>query len=90
MGKMAGLAPGEIELIKTGNKPEDERLAALVGAARLVREKRGKLTTDDLKQIEFSGIVKSEIYELIMLIANKVIPTYINHIAGTRIDREFS
>lgn len=88
MGKATGLDFSELELIKAGKAPVDERLKALVCATRAVNKKRGRLEADDLKCLESSGITRGEIYEIVAVVANKIIPTYVNHMAGTKIDQE--
>ncbi len=88
LGKAAGLDSDDLELIKAGKDPKDERLKGLVCATRAIHGKRGKLAADDLKCAESKGLTRGELYEIIAIIANKVIPTYVNHIAGTPIDPE--
>ncbi len=90
MGKMAGLAPTELELIKQSKSSKDKRLSSSIDAVRIIRSKRGKVTKAELLAMEAGGVGRGEIYELVMLIANKEIPTYINHIAGTKVDIEFN
>ncbi|VAV84010.1 hypothetical protein MNBD_DELTA01-468 [hydrothermal vent metagenome] len=88
MGKAAGLDSSDLELIRAGKDPVDERLKALVCATRAVNKKRGRLETDDLKCLESKGITRGEIYEIIAVVASKIIPTYVNHIADVEIDQE--
>jgi len=90
MAKMAGVEASELELIKAGKDPVNERLQALVCATRVIHDKRGKLSADDLKCAEGKGLTRGELYEIVAISATKMITTYINHIAGTKIDKEFA
>ncbi len=90
MAKMAGVEASELELIKAGKDPVDERLKALACATRVIHDKRGKLSADDLKCAESKGLTKGDLYEIVAISATKMITTYINHIAGTEIDKEFT
>jgi len=90
MGKMVGIEESELELIKSGCLPEDPALAAATGAARLIMSKRGWLTGEELADLEQGGIDRAKIYEIIALIGIETIANYVNHVAKTEIDKEFS
>jgi len=90
MGKMTGIEAKELNLIKEGNLPEDPALAAVVNAARLIMKKKGWLTEDELAGLERSGVDKAKIYEIIALIGIKTIANYVNHVAKTKIDSQFT
>jgi len=90
MCKMAGIASGEIELIKQNGLPEDDALASAVIAARLIMEKKGWLTASDLERLEKSGVDRAKLYEIIALIGIKTIANYVNHVGKTKIDTQFT
>ncbi len=90
MGKMVGIAPGELELIKKGCLPEDRGLAVVVAAARLIMNKKGWLSEEELADLEQGGVNRAKIYEIIALIGIKTIANYVNHVAKTKIDKEFT
>ncbi len=90
MGKMMGIDAGELDLIKAGELPEDPALASVVWAARLIMEKNGWLTEDDLADLARRGVDRATIYEIIALIGIKTIANYVNHVAHTEIDRQFT
>ncbi len=89
VGKQVGIALEDLELIKDGKDPEDERLKAVVKAARVLHEKRGWLDAKDITDLHAQGIDKGQLYEIITIIAHKTISNYVNHIAGTKIDKQF-
>ncbi len=85
-GKMAGLDPEDLRAIKEEGLPRDLNLASVVETARMILEKKGGLTSGDLKSLEGKDIDRAKIYEIIVLIGMKTITNYINHIAQTEID----
>lgn len=90
LGRKAGTPDEDLEQIDGGGLPADERLAALVGAARLVMEKRGWLTDDHLGRLDRKGIDRRQVYEIVSLVALKTISNYVNHIAHTEVDSQFT
>lgn len=88
--KVAGLEAAEVESILNGKLSSNARYNALITSARLTLEKRGWLTTDDLKKLEDLGVGKEQIMEIIGLIALKTITNYVNHIEETPIDSAFN
>lgn len=88
-GKMAGIAPQDLDAIQKGSLPQDGRLKNLVSATRLLLEKRGFLAEGDLSMLEAAGVGRGELYEIIALIGLKTISNYVNHIAHTEIDQAF-
>ena len=89
VGKMVGLPEGEIEAIKAGGLPQDERLRDLVSATRRILGKRGWLNDADLAEFEALGIDRGQLYEIVALIGIKMISNYVNHIAYTEVDVQF-
>jgi len=90
MGKMAGISPDELSLIKEGGEPKETALAAVVRAARIIMAKKGWLSDEELEELEQSGVDRAKIYEIIALIGIKTIANYVNHVAHTKIDSEFT
>jgi uncharacterized peroxidase-related enzyme len=88
-GKAAGLDADTVETINAGGLPYDERLKALVQAARRVIGKRGWLSDDDRADLEACGIDRGALYEIVGLVGIKTISNFVNHIAGTEVDAAF-
>jgi len=89
-GKGAGLDEGTIRTIVEGGLPSDDRQRALVRATKRVLGKRGWLGDADLSELNTEGVSRGELYEIITLIGIKTMSNYINHIAQTEVDPQFS
>ena len=61
-----------------------------VEAALLIMEKQGHLTGQDLARLEGQGLDREVLYEIIGNIGVKIVSNWINHIAGTKVDAQFS
>jgi AhpD family alkylhydroperoxidase len=89
-GQAAGLDADAIAAINEGGLPSDARLKALVRATRLVVDKRGWLSEDDVAELEDDlGVDRPELFEIVTLVGIKTISNYVNHIAGTEVDPQF-
>lgn len=64
-------------------------MAPIVETTRLILQKRGWLTAEELRNAEGNGISKTRLYEIIAYIGLKTITNYINHIAHTPVDSQF-
>ncbi len=84
--EQAGLDADTVEAINEGGLPEDDRLKALVRAARRILNKRGWLSEADEEEFADLGLGRPELYEIIALAGIKTISNYVNHIAETEID----
>ena len=89
IGSRVKIAPDDIAAIRSGRPPADPDLAATVETTRLLMEKRGWLTPEELRQAEARGISRNRLYEIIAYIGLKTMTNYINHIAHTPIDAQF-
>jgi len=89
-GKGAGLDDDTIRALVEGGLPTDDRQRALARAAKRVLSKRGWLGDADLSRLETEGVSRGELYEIITLIGIKTMSNYINHIAHTEVDPQFS
>lgn len=90
MGEGAGVDRADIAALRAGDEPSDARLAALARTTRLVLEKRGHLSADDLTKIEGWGITRPELYDIVTLSSIKTITNWISHIEQPEIDAEFT
>ncbi len=88
-GKMAGIAPQDLDAIQRGGLPQDERLNSLVSATRFLHQRRGFLGKDEVAAFEAAGVDRGQLYEIVALIGLKTISNYVNHIAHTEIDEAF-
>lgn len=86
----AGIAPADVEAIAQGRPPENPRIRSLVLTTWQLLDARGWLADADLAAIEAQGIDRVQLYEIVALVGLKTISNYINHVAHTEIDAEFS
>lgn len=90
-GQKMGLSPDEIQEIRSGVSQEtDTQVANLVRATKLILENRGWIDPEELTRLEQQGITRVKLYEIIALIGLKTISNYINHIAETPIDEQYT
>jgi AhpD family alkylhydroperoxidase len=90
LGRMHGLSSEDMKLIKAGELPSDPALATVVRAVWLIMEKKGWLSEEDLAAFEKDGVDRARTYEIIALLGIKTLANYVNHIAKTKIDKEFT
>lgn len=89
IGQTVGITTDDLRAIKTGQRPKDRDVAAIVEAARAVLERRGWLGEDQLRILEEKGVSRAKLYEVIAFVGLKTISNYVNHIAHTPLDDAF-
>lgn len=89
IGRKVGITPEDLAAIRTGTRPQDTEVAAIVEAARALLERRGWLGKEDLRTLESHGVTRAKLYEVIAFIGVKTISNYVNHIAHTPLDDAF-
>lgn len=89
-GHQVGIPAEEIKAIRAGRPLADPRLAAVVETTKLLVEKRGWLSEGEQRTLAEQGLTKAALYEIIAYIGLKTITNYINHIAHTPVDAQFS
>ncbi len=90
VANMSKVEPETIHGILNNIDPPSGRDLALVKATRLILEKRGFVSSNELGELESTGIDRAQLYEIIAIIGIKTITNYINHIAKIPIDPQFS
>ena len=88
LGKAAGLEAADLEVIREGGLPSDPGLAAVVEATRLLMEKKGWLSAENLEALAGKGVGRQRLYDIIAFVGMKTITNWINHIANTPVDPE--
>ncbi|MEX2206442.1 MAG: carboxymuconolactone decarboxylase family protein [Myxococcota bacterium] len=68
--------------------PMSARDRAIVHATRLIVDSRGQVDSAEQGRLAAAGVDRSELLEIVALVAMKVITNYTNHIAQTKIDPE--
>lgn len=87
-GSMTGLDACDLKAVGDGLTPSNEDIQPAVEAARIIFDKQGWITPEELREMEKQGIDRARVYEIIVLIGLKTITNYINHIAQTVVDDE--
>ena len=90
IGKQVGISPEDIEHIRAGALPADQQLATIVDTTRLVMDRKGWLDETAVHGLEQRGVTRAKLFEVVAFIGLKTISNYVNHIAHTRVDAEFS
>ncbi len=90
IGKMQGSDPAHLDAIAKGETIAEADGGAYVDATRLLMEKKGFLDGQDLARLQAQGINREAIYEIVASIAVKQVSNWVNHIAGTKVDAQFS
>lgn len=90
IGRMQGSSPDDLKAVASGQEISVEAGGLYVEAARLIMEKQGHLDGQDLARLEAQGLDREVLYEIIANIGVKLVSNWINHIAGTRVDTQFS
>lgn len=67
----------------------DRRLNALRDFTRKVIEEKGWVKEKDVQEFLVSGYTKSQVFEVVMGVALKILTNYSNHLAGAVPNREF-
>lgn len=89
LAKMIGMAPADIEALRTAKPLADQKLQALRLFTQRMIEARGWVNDQDIEDFLAAGYTKQQILEVILGIAVKIIHNYTNHIAETPLDKEF-
>jgi AhpD family alkylhydroperoxidase len=78
----AGLDPVDVEVMRTGRSPSDEKLGALSTLARTLIEKRGRLDDEDIEEFLVVGFSKALLLEVITIVAASTITNYTGNVTN--------
>ncbi len=90
VAKMVGLPDGEISALRDGQPLSDAKLEALCTFARILVEKRGWASDEEVAAFLAAGYTRAQILEVIVGIAFKTMSNFTNHLADTPIDERFA
>lgn len=85
LGKLAGLSDTQIRAALNGSAQEAKDAAALK-FAKVIVEKRGRISADDFKAVTDAGFTPGEAGEIVAHVALNVFTNYFNNVAMTEID----
>ena len=86
---MAGITPDDAKKMAQGGLPADPDLAAIGEATRLIVDQRGNLSADQLADLEARGVTRQKLFEIITLVAMKLITNYVSHVTEIELDERF-
>ena len=89
LGLQAGLDPVDVEAMRTGRSPSDQKLGALSTLARMLIEKRGRLDDQDVERFLAAGFSKALLLEAITIVAASTITNYTAGVTRPRIEPPF-
>ncbi len=79
-----------IDAIRDGIDGPDSRVNALVNFTKSVTAKRGHVSDNELNQFLSAGFTKEQIFEVLTIVAYKVLTNYTSAIADTRPNPQFA
>ena len=82
LGLQAGIDPADVEAMRSGRSPSDEKLGALSTLARTLIEKRGRLGDQDVQRFLAAGFGKDLLLEVITIVAASTITNYTGSVAN--------
>ena len=83
--KLAGIDPDSLSKARdAGNS--DPKIEAILGFARTLVERRGKVSDRDVDAVREAGLTEGEIGEVIAHVALNIFTNYFNNTAKTKID----
>ena len=85
IGKMNGLSEEEIVESRKANASDTKQQAGLQ-FAQSVTKNRGKVTSEEIKNVKEAGYTDEDILEIILNVVSNTLTNYVNHIAETEID----
>ena len=84
-----GIDPADVEAIRKGHLPRDDKFAALSALAKTMIEKRGRLADDDLDRFLAAGFSKENALEVIAAVAASTITNYTGSITKPPLEESF-
>src|ERR1700677_1288152 len=84
-----GIDPADVQAIREGRLPKDDKFAALSALARTMIEKRGRLDDQDVDRFIAAGFGNDHALEVIAIVAASTITNYTGSITKTPLDAPF-
>lgn len=84
----AKVDPSVIEAVRSGEKPADDRLAALVTFTRTLVRERGWASDADVQAFLDAGFSKASVFDVLTAVALKTLSNYSNHLTQPALNPE--
>jgi uncharacterized peroxidase-related enzyme len=85
LGTGAGMSAVDLDRARTGTA-EDARLGATLAFAKVMTEKRGRVSEEDVIAVRRAGLSDAEILDVVANVALTTFTNYLNEVAKTEID----
>ncbi|MEZ6319056.1 MAG: carboxymuconolactone decarboxylase family protein [Phycisphaerales bacterium] len=85
IGKSIGLSADDAGRALRG-EADDPLTQGAIDLAKVIVEKRGLISDDDLRAARAAGLGDREVIEVVALVALNIFTNYANHVSGTEID----
>ncbi|WFB37091.1 carboxymuconolactone decarboxylase family protein [Kiritimatiellota bacterium B12222] len=89
IAQMMKIDPAITEALRTRSTLPTEKLQVLHETALLMSQKRGNLTDEDVEKFYAVGYENRQLLEIVLILSQKVISNYVNHLAETPLDPPF-
>lgn len=84
-----GLAPADVDAIRSGRAPADREQAALSTLTKASIEKRGHLDAQDVSAFLEAGFRRDQVFEVLAVAAASTITNYVGNIARPPLEAQF-
>ena len=89
IAKTMGVSDDVIAALRDETPLPNERLEALRSTTLEIARRRGVVGDSDLESFFGHGFTKRQLLEVVMILAQKVMSNYVNHLAHTPVDAPF-
>jgi AhpD family alkylhydroperoxidase len=84
-----GVDPSDVDSIRAGRSPKDDKLGALSTLARTLIEKRGRIDDQDRERFLAAGFGKDHLLEVIAVVAASTITNYTGNVTNPPLEAPF-
>ena len=85
-----GVAPGDVQAIRQGRAPTDQKLAALVELDRALLEQRGAVSEQQIAKLLQAGYASEQVLEVLAGLAVSVMANYAGNITRPPLEAPFA
>ncbi|MEM6354865.1 MAG: carboxymuconolactone decarboxylase family protein, partial [Pseudomonadota bacterium] len=89
IAQMDKVDPDLVEALRTASPLADTKLEALRQFTLKVLRERGQVTAADVDAFKAAGYTDAHVLDVVLILAQKVMSNYVNHIYATPIDAPF-
>ena len=83
------VSPEVTEALRNSTALPSERLETLRATTLKMIRERGRLSEDDVQAFFAAGYTRQQLLEVVLVLSQKVMSNYVNHLAATPVDEPF-